>query len=621
MKTLKTILGIAGLAASLGVVGSLSTPADSGAFALLGHSLGNGQRDFRVFNNFADPQSNNNQTPDPLFPSAQGAVQAIWKGHIEWGSEPWAGTGDGDPTQNILGNSGANFDNTFQGEASSTGGITSNIHSALGGSSGGTLAFMQGGGSGWWIRYYEGWTWADGPNSVSGNIDLQGVACHEVGHALGLNHSNVSGATMLPSITGSGTPQRSINNDDRAGLQAIYGTKSATKPTITGISGSTSIGGTLTITGTNFSSSDNDVWFTDDNSNGTAAKVTNVAATNGGTILTVSVPAGVIDGNLNVRSFDGSGGAFLSNAWPIDIGGGTGPNITSVDPALGPAGGWTEVTISGSGFTGATAVRFGGVNANSFTVDSPTQITAVTPEGAVFSTVDVEVQTTGGLVTLLNGYQYTFNPAPNITNISPNSGSDAGGDTVTITGGSVVGVTNVTFDGVAGTNLTITSATSLEVDTPPGSGLVDVTASGSGSSTITDGFTYIGGPAGAFVNIGPGIGGSLGVPSLTGTGDLTPGSATGYSTTVSGTSPFNLGYLFLSLTQGAVPFKQGTFYPIPILGQINIPMDISGGLTIPATIPTGQGFEGQSITIQWWFNDATAPAGAAGSNGLRLDVP
>ena len=150
---------------------------------------------------------------------------------------------------------------------------------------------------------------------------------------------------------------------------------------------------------------------------------------------------------------------------------------------------------------------------------------------------------------------------------------------------------------------------------------MDVTASGSGSSTITDGFTFIGGPAGAFVNIGPGIGGSLGVPSLTGTGDLTPGSGTGYSTTVSGTSPFNLGYLFLSLNQGAVPFKQGTFYPIPILGQINIPMDVSGGLTIPATIPTGQGFEGQSITLQWWFADVTAPAGAAGSNGLRLDIP
>jgi hypothetical protein len=56
-----------------------------------------------------------------------------------------------------------------------------------------------------------------------------------------------------------------------------------------------------------------------------------------------------------------------------------GPFITGIDPNSGPAAGGTTVTITGRNFTGATAVRFGSTNAASFTVDSDTQITAVSP--------------------------------------------------------------------------------------------------------------------------------------------------------------------------------------------------------------------------------------------------
>jgi hypothetical protein len=55
-----------------------------------------------------------------------------------------------------------------------------------------------------------------------------------------------------------------------------------------------------------------------------------------------------------------------------------GPFITGLDPNSGPAAGGTTVTITGRNFTGATAVRFGATNAT-FTVDSDTQITAVSP--------------------------------------------------------------------------------------------------------------------------------------------------------------------------------------------------------------------------------------------------
>ena len=55
------------------------------------------------------------------------------------------------------------------------------------------------------------------------------------------------------------------------------------------------------------------------------------------------------------------------------------PSVSSLSPASGHAG--DTVTITGTGFTGATAVKFGSVDATSFTVVSPTEITATAPPG------------------------------------------------------------------------------------------------------------------------------------------------------------------------------------------------------------------------------------------------
>ncbi len=54
------------------------------------------------------------------------------------------------------------------------------------------------------------------------------------------------------------------------------------------------------------------------------------------------------------------------------------PAVTGVSPAAGPSG--TSVTITGTGFSKATAVRFGSVSATSFSVKSATRIIAVTPD-------------------------------------------------------------------------------------------------------------------------------------------------------------------------------------------------------------------------------------------------
>jgi hypothetical protein len=58
---------------------------------------------------------------------------------------------------------------------------------------------------------------------------------------------------------------------------------------------------------------------------------------------------------------------------------GPGPTITDIIPTSGTLIGGTTVIITGTNFSGATSVMFGGVAATSFHVDSPTQITVMTP--------------------------------------------------------------------------------------------------------------------------------------------------------------------------------------------------------------------------------------------------
>jgi IPT/TIG domain len=84
---------------------------------------------------------------------------------------------------------------------------------------------------------------------------------------------------------------------------------------------------------------------------------------------------------------------YTAVAYPVTV-----PEIASITPATGPTTGGAKVVINGSGFlsmTGAAAVKFGGVNATSYTVNSPTKITAVAPIHAA-GKVDVAVTAAGG---------------------------------------------------------------------------------------------------------------------------------------------------------------------------------------------------------------------------------
>jgi hypothetical protein len=192
-------------------------------------------------------------------------------------------------------------------------------------------------------------------------------------------------------------------------------------------------------------------------------------------------------------------------------------SVDGVEPGLGPVEGGTSVTVTGSCFTGATAVLFGGVDAQSFVVVSDTEITAVAPAGAV-GAVDVTVVGAGecGEATLADGFEYTDRPI--VASIAPDRGPVEGGTLVTITGEGLGSTTAVTFDGIEGTGLTVVSDTEISVFSPAHpEGVVDlVVVDPDGPSEPVD-FTYLAAdavPGGTHVDVvtppsGPAAGGAI----------------------------------------------------------------------------------------------------------------
>jgi hypothetical protein len=168
-------------------------------------------------------------------------------------------------------------------------------------------------------------------------------------------------------------------------------------------------------------------------------------------------------------------GALLGSTIPAAA---SGPTITSFTPTSGTVG--TTVVITGTGFTGATAVVFGATSAK-FSVASSTTIDTTVPNGALRGTLSVH--TPSGNVTSKNKY---FKVTPAITGFTPGFGS-AGGS-VTISGSAFTGATKITFDGTSAALGTVSYnqiTTTIPAGAKTGDVAVTTTTGGTGTSTET----------------------------------------------------------------------------------------------------------------------------------------
>ena len=159
--------------------------------------------------------------------------------------------------------------------------------------------------------------------------------------------------------------------------------------------------------------------------------------------ITFSDPGPTEAVNIEISSTDSSsnpygvgfaGVAGFTASTPI-----TPPTVTSVSPTSGSTTGGTSVTITGTGFTGATAVKFGSTSAGSYTISSDTQITATAPAGS--GTVDVTVTTSAGTSATSAADQFTYaapNTAPTLTASAANPPFTENGSAVSLFSGASV---------------------------------------------------------------------------------------------------------------------------------------------------------------------------------------
>lgn len=168
------------------------------------------------------------------------------------------------------------------------------------------------------------------------------------------------------------------------------------------------------------------------------------------------------------------------------------PTISSISPQSGVRTGGTAVTINGTGLAGATSVTFDGAPVTIVGTPTATAINLITPSHAE-GAVEVVVTTPGGSTNLGGGFLYVPLP-PTISSLSPNSGSTAGGNIVTITGTDLRNYSGVTFGGRGGSiNAVDLAGTFARVSVPPhAAGTVDlVYTTDYGSVTVTGGYTYL----------------------------------------------------------------------------------------------------------------------------------
>lgn len=181
-------------------------------------------------------------------------------------------------------------------------------------------------------------------------------------------------------------------------------------------------------------------------------------------LITAVVKDGV-SGSITITNVNGSGelDGFRFAGPPV---------IASFLPNVAAEG--SSVKIKGDNFKGASSVKFGGVEAGSFTIESDTVITAIAGNGATGSIT----VTTGYGIASLPGFTYLIRPK--ITSVTPSSGTI--GTAVTITGVNFDPNpdNNIVYFGAVRAKISSASTASLVVAVPVGATFQPVTVTRNG---------------------------------------------------------------------------------------------------------------------------------------------
>ena len=443
-------------------------------------------------------------------------------------------------------------------------------------------------------------------SGVSGNtititgLNFTGTTAVSFGGVAATSFTVVS-PTVITAILGNGSSGE-VMVTTPAGVAGLPGFIYGNKPVITEVNPMQGITGeTITITGANFTG-------TTSVSFGTVAAAS--YSVNSSTNITAVLGNGA-SGKVKVLTPSGEDSLAGFQHYPV-------PVITSFTPQTGISG--STITITGSGFTGATAVKFGTTNATSFTVVSPTTITAVISD---VSTGNVEVFTPGGVASL-GGFIYG-NP-PIITRFYPKTGTT--GSTIFITGINLGRATGVQFGGIPASSYQLLSPTTIAAVVAAGAS-GNVTLTSPNGPTNKTGFTYVAPGIPLINSINPGTGTTGSVITLSGY-NFTGATAVSFGGTAAASFSVmsdtvitavigagSSGEVKVTAAGGNGVYNSFIYTNGPLITSIS-PVSAAPGSTVQIT---GANFSSAASNNLVYFGNVAATVTSASSTILNVTVP
>ena len=302
------------------------------------------------------------------------------------------------------------------------------------------------------------------------------------------------------------------------------------------------------------------------------------------------------------------------------------PTVTALSVKEGPLAGATKVTITGTGFTKASTVSFGGTSSESLDYVSETELSAESPAGT--GTVNVTVVTAGGTSATSPADDFSYVSTPTVSKLTPAEGPEAGKTTVTITGTGFTSTTAVSFGATPATKYKVESPTSILAESPAGNGTAAVTvetAGGTSAEVPADLYTYDPVPTVTALSVKEGpLAGATKV-TITGTG-FTKASTVSFGATKAKASTY------VSETELSAESPAGT-------GTVNVTVVTAGGTsaTSPAddfsyvstpTVSKGRRAEGPeagkttvTITTTGFAGAAAVSFGATPATQYKVESP
>jgi alpha-tubulin suppressor-like RCC1 family protein len=305
----------------------------------------------------------------------------------------------------------------------------------------------------------------------------------------------------------------------------------------------------------------------------------------------------------------------------------------------GTEGGTSNLPTAVPGLSGVTAVAAGAHHSLALLSGGSVLAWGYNPDGQLGnasnlnSPVPVAVKGIGQVAGIAGGSSHSLSfgpPPPSVSGVSPASGPQPGGTSVTITGANLAEASSVRFGATTASSFTVNSVTSITATSPAGAGVVDVTVTtpvSTSGTNATDKFSYLPPPTVTKVkaNKGPASGGTS--VTITGTA-LTGATAVNFganaasqftvdsATSITATSPPGTsGAVDVSVTTASGASTSTSHdlfkYEAPTLGSVGPPNgSVAGGTSVTVT---GSGFAIGTETTVFEFGKALATAVECGT--------